>query len=45
MAEAAVSKLNLPDECQHIVLGCKFTAHGLAIIREHERDCLYRSVQ
>ena len=44
LAEAEVSKLNLPDECRHTVLGCKFTAHGLELIRAHECDCLYRGV-
>ena len=44
MAEIEVSKLDLPEECRHIVLGCKFTARGLELIRAHEYDCLYREV-
>ena len=44
VAEAEVSKLNLPEECRNIVRGCKFTAHGLEIIRSHEVDCLFREV-
>jgi len=43
-AEAEVSKLNLPEECRNIVSGCKFTAHGLDIVRSHEIDCLFRPV-
>ena len=44
VAEAEVSKLNLPEECRNIVSGCKFTAHGLDIVRSHEIDCLFREV-
>ena len=44
-AEAEVSKLNLPEECRNIVSGCKFTGHGLDIVRSHEIDCLFREVE
>ena len=41
--EAEIKRLNLPDECRHVVAGCPFSAHGLQLVRAHERDCVYRA--